>query len=233
MYYQARAFLSVNYHHICNMASPWHFATVLISVPLILSFDLEQCRSCCPRSALTFLHQKFWPNPDGDIVVVSFAGKSYVRPLQSKSLQPVPLNPPSASTCLLSNHPFQSAEKQLTTPRYVENNNMMFFGGDLNSEANLAFFILPVPLNLYLYFCICIFDVFHLFLYLVALLAPPPWCWQRLTLLPVPASLGVDLGPARLTLGDFCCFPNLSFLFLPFSVLEWILVGGETTKAKI
>jgi len=29
-------------------------------------------------------------------------------------------------------------------------------------------------------------------------------------------SLGVDLGPARLTL-----------------VLEWILVGGETTKPKI
>ena len=146
---------------------------------------------------------------------------------------------PSRSTL----HQHQHAYCQTTHFKVQKNNSRppvmlkttiwCFLGGDLNSEANLAFFILPVPLNLYLYFCICIFDIFHLFLYLVALLAPPPWCWQRLTLLPVPASLGVDLGPARLTLGDFCCFPNLSFLFLPFSVLEWILVGVETTKPKI
>ena len=66
----------------------------------------------------------------------------------------MPIVKPPISKCKKTTH-------DTGGPRDVENNNNDDFWGGFKSW--LAFFILPVPLNLYLYFRICIFDVFHLY----------------------------------------------------------------------
>ena len=73
---------------------------------------------------------------------------------------------------------------------------------------------------------------FTCILYLVALLAPPPWCWQRLTLLLVPAQSWSGPRTSQTQIGWFTCLLPFLVYFYPFQFWSGSWLGLNRRRPR-
>ena len=211
------------------MASPWHLATVLISV--LIKFSEDFLLRPYPKIASTFFALKVLPKSQWGHCCGFFCGIKVMGGRHKANH----FNP-SRSTVHQHQHAYCQTthfKVQKTThnpPGCWKQQQYDIFWRGFKHDANLAWKDFLGCWRL-LFFSASvlafIFIFLHLYLLIFYLYFCIWWrCWRLLldagsALLysQFPRSLGVDLGPARLKLGDFCNLSTLPFLILhPFSL---------------